>query len=131
MKPDSILYRKAFSFAIRIVEGHRYLNEHKREYTLAKQVLRSGTSIGANIAEANGAISPADFTAKLSIAYKEVLETKYWLCLLKETKYLDQNVFDSLHSEADELAKMLFSAIRTNRSNTLKSLFLLVKLMFT
>jgi four helix bundle protein len=115
MQPDSILYKKAFQFAIRIVQGHQFLNEQKREYTLAKQLLRCGTSIGANIAEANGALTPPDFIAKLSIAYKESLETKFWLCPLKETGFFEQPVFDSMYADVDELAKMLFTSIRSSR----------------
>ena len=74
---NSLAYDKAYKFAIRIVNAYKYLIHDKKEYILSKQLLRSGTSIGANIAEANGAISPADFSAKVSIAYKECLETKY------------------------------------------------------
>jgi len=83
---------------------------------LPKQLLRCGTSIGANVAEANGTLSDADFSAKVSIAYKECLETKYWLQLLKDTDYLTPTMFDSLFADADELGKMLFTTLRsTNR----------------
>ena len=78
MMKDNNLYEKAYKFSIRIVKLYQYLNSEKKEFTLAKQILKSGTSIGANVAEANGAISKADFSAKISIAYKESLETKYW-----------------------------------------------------
>ena len=81
----SKVYKKAYQFAIRIVNAYKYLRQEKKEFILSKQLLRSGTSIGANIAEANGAISPADFSAKMSVAYKECLETKYWLSLLNDT----------------------------------------------
>ena len=74
---DTILYRKAFAFAVRVVKLHRYLIGEKKEFVLSKQLLRSGTSIGANISEANGAIYPSDFSSKISIAYKESLESKY------------------------------------------------------
>ncbi len=77
--------------------------------------MRSGTSIGANIAEANGAISKADFSAKMSIAYKECLETKYWLSLLKETGYISEKAFASIHGDADEIARLLFSILKTTR----------------
>jgi len=80
-------------------------------------LLRSGTSIGANIAEANGAISKADFSAKMSIAYKECLETKYWLSLLKDTDYMDSKAFVSIYEDADEIGKLLFSIIKTTRIN--------------
>lgn len=79
---NNVTYDKAYKFAIRVVNAYKYLIEDKKEFVLSKQLLRSGTSIGANIAEANGAISKSDFSAKISIAYKECLETKYWLSLL-------------------------------------------------
>ena len=91
--------------------------EQKKEYVLSKQLLRSGTSIGANIAEANGAISDADFSSKISIAYKECLETKYWLSLLKNTDFIDEKVFQSMHQDADEIAKILFSILKKTRIN--------------
>ncbi len=78
-------------------------------------MLRSGTSIGANVAEANGAISEADFSSKISIAYKECLETKYWLSLLKDTDYISQKSFESMHDDADEIAKILFSILKKTR----------------
>jgi four helix bundle protein len=80
-------------------------------------MLRSGTSIGANIAEANGAISEADFSSKISIAYKECLETKYWLSLLKDTDYVSEKSFESMHTDADEIAKILFSILEKTRIN--------------
>ncbi len=77
MEKDNNLYKKAYAFAVRMVNAHQHLSKEKKEYTLSKQLLRSGTSIGANIAEANGAISDAYFSSKISIAYKETLETKF------------------------------------------------------
>ena len=79
--------------------------------------MRSGTSIGANVAEANGAISTADFSAKLSIAYKECLETKYWLCLLKDTNYITDKAFQSIYKDADEIGRLLFSILKKTRIN--------------
>jgi four helix bundle protein len=84
---------------------------------LSKQLLRSGTSIGANLAEANGAISEADLSAKVSIAYKEAQETKYWLRLLKDTDYLDNKAFDSLFADVDEVAAILFAILKKTRIN--------------
>lgn len=111
------LYNKAYKFAIRIVKAYEYLSNNNREFTLSKQLLRSGTSIGANIAEANGAISKAEFSAKVSIAYKECLETKYWLSSLKDTDYIDEKTFISIHEDADELGKILFSILKSTRIN--------------
>ena len=112
----NVLYEKAYAFGVRIVRAYQFLSREKREFVLSKQLLRCGTSIGANVAEANGAISDADFSAKMSIAYKESLETKYWLNLLHDTEYLTAQMFHSLHADADELGKMLFTTLRsTNR----------------
>ena len=112
---DNNLYKKSYVFAIRIVKSYQYLSDEKREFILSKQLLRSGTSIGANISEANGAISKADFSAKLSISYKECLETKYWLSLLKDTDFIDLKTFKSMHDDADELAKILYTIINKSR----------------
>ena len=117
-KPN-VLYEKAYAFGVRAVLAYQFLSKEKQEYVLSKQLLRCGTSIGANVAEANGAISEADFSAKISIAYKESLETKYWLHLLRDTDYLTFSMFESLVMDADELSKMLFSTLRsTNRVKT-------------
>ncbi len=115
MLDKSLVYQKAYPFAIRIVKCFEHLQNEKREYIMSKQLIRSGTSIGANIAEANGAISEADFSAKMSIAYKECLETKYWLSLLKDTNYLEINLFQSLFNQADEIGKMLFAILKKTR----------------
>ena len=112
---DNNLYKKSYVFAIRIVKSYQYISDEKREFILSKQLLRSGTSIGANISEANGAISKADFSAKLSISYKECLETKYWLSLLKDTDFIDLKTFKSMHDDADELAKILYTIINKSR----------------
>ena len=114
---NSIVYQKAYQFAIRIVKAYKYLAEEKKEYVLSKQLLRSGTSIGANIAEANGGISQADFRSKMSIAYKETLETKYWLSLLKDTDYIEEKAFESIHQDADEISKILFTIVKKTEKN--------------
>lgn len=111
----SIAYEKAYQFAIRIVNAYKYITQEKKEFILAKQLVRSGTSVGANLAEANGAISTSDFSAKISVAYKECLETKYWLSLLKDTRYIDEKTFNSIYTDADEIAKILFSILKTTR----------------
>lgn len=117
MIPNSLTYDKAYSFAIRIVKAFQFLQSEKKEFVLSKQLLRAGTSIGANLAEANGAISDNDFSAKLSIAYKECLETKYWLALLKDTDFIDEKMYISMFADADEIAKMLYSTLKTTRIN--------------
>ena len=114
---DNNLYEKAYAFAVRILKAYQFLSSEKKEFIISKQLLKSGTSIGANIAEANGGISKADFSAKLSISYKECLETKYWLCLLKDTNFIDDKIFNSMHDDADELAKILFSILKKTRIN--------------
>ncbi|MFC1866810.1 four helix bundle protein [Thermodesulfobacteriota bacterium] len=114
-KSENVAYDKAYDFAVRIVKCVRDMQNEEREFVLSKQLIRSGTSIGANLSEANGAISKADFSSKVSIAYKECLETKYWLNLLKDTGYLETEKFDDLHASADELAKILFSILKTTR----------------
>ena len=109
------LYTKSFAFAVRIVKFCKWINKTNREYILSKQLLKSGTSIGANVAEANGGISKADFSSKISIAYKESLETKYWLRLIKETMRIEEKMFDSLLQDAEELSRILFSILKTTR----------------
>ena len=121
MPQDITLYPKAYAFAIRIVKAYQYLSQDKKEFVLSKQLLRCGTSVGANIAEANGAISKSDFSAKMSIAYKESLETKYWISLLKDTNYLDANVYESIFNDIDEISKILFSNLKNNKNKSLKT----------
>ncbi len=117
MSQHSIAYNKAYQFAIRIVKAYKYLVKQHKEFVLSKQLLRSGTSIGANLAEANSAISKADFSAKVSISYKECQETKYWLSLLKDTGYLEEKAFLSIYKDAEEIAKILYSILKsTNRT---------------
>ena len=104
---------KSKKFAIRIVNLYKYLCDVRKEFVLSKQLLRSGTSIGANLAEAEYAISKKDFMAKLYIALKECSETKYWLELLYETEYLNKEQFDSIYNNCEEIRKMLSSATKT------------------
>jgi four helix bundle protein len=108
-------YEKAYALAVRIVKAFKLLTENKSEFVLSKQLLRSGTSIGANLAEANGAISKADLSAKVSIAYKEAQETKYWLNLLKDTDFLEQKAHESLFRDVDEVAAILFAILKKTR----------------
>ena len=115
MAEDSIAYRKALAFAKRIVNLYRYLNAEHQEYVLSKQVLRSGTSIGANIAEARCGYSRKDFTAKIYIALKECAETLYWLELLYSTNYLSEGEYISLKNDCEELRRMLSATTKTVR----------------
>ena len=104
---------KTKAFAVRIVKFSRYLQEEKREFILSKQILRSGTSIGANTRERKNAQSKADFINKLLIALKEADETQYWLELLYATDYINQEIYDSLSADCEELIKLLASIIKT------------------
>lgn len=111
------LLMKSYDFALKIVLLYKEIIVEKKEYTLSKQLLKSGTSIGPNVAEANGTISKADFSAKISIAYKESLETKYWLNLLRDSDYINVAEATSLIHKADELSKIMFSILKTTRIN--------------
>mgnify|MGYP003294290033 FL=1 len=116
---NSNIEHKSFLFSVRIVKLARYLQEEKKEYILSKQLIRSGTSIGANIVEAQQAQSRADFISKLSIALKEASETNYWLRLLNATEYLSESEFSSIIADCKEIERILTSIIKTTR-NTLK-----------
>ncbi len=117
MKSDNIVQTKSYAFAIKIVEVYKYLVEQKKEYTLSKQLVRSGTSIGANIEEAIGGQSRKDFYAKLTISYKEARETKYWLRLLTDTNYLETEKSKPLLEDCDELLRIIGSIQKTIRNS--------------
>jgi len=116
MKKDNIIQQKSFAFAVRIVNLYKNLIYEKKEFVLSKQLLRSGTSIGANVEESIGGQSDKDFISKISIAYKEARETIYWLKLLQATDFLTQQQADSLLNDADEICKILASIQRTLKS---------------
>jgi four helix bundle protein len=107
MKQDNIIQEKSFAFAIRIVNLYKFLCEEKKEFVLSKQILRSGTSIGANIEESIGGQSDRDFLTKIAIAYKEARETTYWLKLLLASNYLKQEQAESLLQDVEEICKIL------------------------
>lgn len=107
--------KKSKRFAVRIVKLYQYLCNEKHEFVLSKQVLRSGTSIGANLAESESAMSRKDFLSKVYIALKECAETLYWLELLKETDYLTAEQYTSLYQDCEELKKMLTATTKTMR----------------
>jgi four helix bundle protein len=116
MKDENIenpLKSKSYSFAIRVINLYKYLTTEKKEYILSKQILRSGTAIGALISEAQFGQSKADFRSKMSIALKEVNETIYWLSLLKDTDYIDNKLYESLVINAKELTAMLVATVKT------------------
>ena len=113
---ENAVFIKSKEFAVRIVNLYRYLREDKKEYVMSKQLLRSGTSIGANIAESECAISDKDFLSKLYIAFKESAETQYWLDILFETSYLNSQEYESISADCTELKKMLSSITKTIRN---------------
>ena len=113
---DSVLLEKSYNFALRMIKLFKFLAEEKREYVLSKQLLRSGTSIGANIEEANQAESKVDFIHKLSIAHKEAFETNYWLRLLRDSDILTKKQAESLIDDCEELQKLLTSSIKTSKN---------------
>ena len=117
---ETALQKKSKAFAIRIIRMYQYLCEEKKEYILSKQVLRSGTSIGANIREAKRAQSTPDFYAKLYISLKEAEETEYWLELLVETDYITKEMFDSINNDCEEIIKLLVSSTKTLKENNPK-----------
>ena len=112
---DAIVEKKSFRFAVRIVKLCNYLQKEKKEYTLSKQLLRSGTSIGANITESQQAQSRLDFINKLSIALKEAAESNYWIRLLYATEYLSKGEYTSIINDCKELERMLSSIIITTK----------------
>ncbi len=121
MNADNTIRAKSKAFAIRIVKMARYLQEERHEHVLSRQILRSGTSIGANVRESKNAHSTADFINKLEIALKESDETEYWLEILQETDYINKEMFDSMIGDNKELTAMLTSIIRTTKNNNKKS----------
>nr|AAU82344.1 conserved hypothetical protein [uncultured archaeon GZfos17A3] len=113
MRKDNVVLEKSYALALRMVKLYKYLKDEKKEFVLSKQILRSGTSIGANIEEAMGAQSEKDFLSKISIAYKEARETKYWLKLLNDSEYLEEKQAQSLFQDIEEMLKLLGSIQKT------------------
>ena len=113
MKEENLIVEKSKSFAVRIIRLYQHLNAEKKEFILSKQILRSGTSIGANVKEAARAQSKADFISKMQIALKEASETEYWIELLQETDYITEKAGTSLISDCKELLKMITAIIKT------------------
>ena len=115
MKKQNVIEEKLFEFAVRMVRVYQYLADTNREFVLSKQMLRGGTSIGANVSEAGGAISRADFSNKISIAYNECLETKCWIRLLGQRDFMKKKGKESFCADADEIGKILFSILKATR----------------
>ncbi len=118
MASDSVLNTKSYAFAIRIVKLSQLLQKEKSEFVLSKQILRSGTSVGALIRESEYGQSRADFINKLSIALKEAHETDYWIALLRDTGYLEEKLSASLLTDCNELKALLISSIKTLKNNS-------------
>ena len=116
MKKDNVIQQKSYAFAVRIVKVYQYLCDEKREFTLSKQLLRCGTSVGANVEEAIGGQSDKDFFAKLTISYKEARETQYWIRLLTDTGYLSKDQSDSLLNDIIEIQKIIGTIQKTIKS---------------
>ena len=114
---NSIVRDKSLVFALRVIKAYQFLSGEQREFVLSKQVLRSGTSVGALIREAEHAQSKADFINKMNIALKEANETEYWLILLKESGYIDEKSFVSIHEDCQELIRILASIVKTTKQN--------------
>ena len=110
---ENVVFEKSKKFALRVINAYKYLCDEKKEYVISKQLLRCGTSIGANIAESQNAQSTADFLSKLNIALKEATETKYWLRLLHSTEYLSNEQFDSIYSDSVEIEKILVAIVKS------------------
>jgi four helix bundle protein len=122
MEQENAIMKKNKAFALRIIKKYKYLCGEKREYVMSKQVLRSGTSIGANVREAIRGQTKPDFIAKMSVAQKEAEETCYWLELLYESGYLSRNIFESMYRDNLEINRILASIIITARQNLKRQL---------
>ena len=120
MGGKNIISIKSYSFALRIIKAYQYLGKEHKEFILSKQLLRSGTAIGAMVREAEYAQSKPDFIHKLSIALKEANETEYWLMLLKDSQYITEQSFLSIDTDCKELIKLLVSIIKSSKSDITK-----------
>ncbi|MBU0483122.1 MAG: four helix bundle protein [Proteobacteria bacterium] len=118
---ENVVQEKSYAFALRIVKLYRWLGEKKKEFVLAKQILRSGTSIGANVEEAIGGQSDKDFRSKMVIAYKESRETHYWLRLLHDSEFIDDIAYQSLILDCEELLKIIGSITKTMREKIINN----------
>ena len=115
MRTDNAILTKSKAFAIRVVKLRKYLREEKREYDISAQIVRSGTSIGANVHEAVISFSKADFIYKMNTALKEAVETEYWLEILHETEYITDDEFLSIKKDCSELSRLLTAIVKTSK----------------
>jgi len=115
---DGIVAQKSYDFAIRVVKLYKYLSKEHNEYVLSKQILRSGTAIGALIREAKFAQSKADFISKMSIALKEANETHYWIDLLHDTEYINNNMYLNIEKDINEIVSLLVSIVKSSKNNS-------------
>ncbi len=113
VRDDNVVQQKSYAFAIRVVRLYRHLAQEKREFVLSKQLLRSGTSIGANLEEGIGGQTRKDFAAKVNIAYKEARESRYWIRLLRDTDYLEPKEAESILNDCEEIVRILASIVKT------------------
>jgi four helix bundle protein len=117
LKENNVIYEKSLDFAEAIVELYKYLEDTHKEYVLSKQILKAGTSIGANISEAIEAHSKKDFISKFQIALKEANETNYWLTLLHRTDFIEKEYFNRLKKKINEIISILISILKTSKNN--------------
>lgn len=122
MKSDNVVLHKSLAFAVRIVRLYQYLQRERNEFVLSKQLLKSGTSVGANIREALRGFSRQDFVAKMNISLKEVYETEYWLELLYKTDYISEKEFESIFADCRELTRLLTSIVKTTKNDACSQL---------
>jgi four helix bundle protein len=113
---ENVIASKSYAFAIRIINLYKFLTQEKKEFVLTKQLLKSGTSVGALIKEAEHAQSKADFLNKMNVVLKEANETEYWLMLLKDTKYISESEFKSIAKDCTEILKLLISIVKTTKN---------------
>jgi four helix bundle protein len=116
MVKENVVKTKTFDFALRIIKLYQYLCEQKKEYVLSKQLLRSGTSIGANVMEAEHAESKQDFIHKISISLKEANETDYWIELLHKSEFIDNHAYKSIKTDIEEILKLLTAILKTGKN---------------
>jgi len=117
MKKDNVILNKTYSFSLKIIEAYKHLRYKKNEFEMSKQLLRSGTSVGANAEEGNGAQSKKDFISKFSISLKEAKESHYWIRLLRDSDYLDSDMAKGLLHDCDEIIKILTAILKSSRES--------------